>query len=556
MSTVLEKAVLTDDTGKQIKGTLEEIRDAITGSGSTHYPVRIQVATPPEKVDYIVGETLDLTGIIVNAIFDNGVPYDVTENCTFDPDDGDTLTAQDTAINVTWTWTLGEVVQTFHASRGINVSTVESIEITTPPDTVDYAAGDTLDLTGMVVKANMSNNTQIDVTSQCTYSPDEGDTLTTSDTTITATLSISGSTFTATQAISVILPIYGVEWDGSSSPAWTRTDSAVDFVDPVPYYAGMAETPSSPFDNKMPWSGMQIIEDSDAGTLVSIPKFYYKISEITPGSGIGMKIQISPIQQTGYHVSPAHMDRGDGEGEREVVYIGRYHCGSSDYKSVSGETPKSQVTRANFRTNIHNLGSDIWQADYAMRFTLWLLYIVEFAHWNSQDKIGYGNGNNSSAGNMGYTDSMPYHTGTTQSSRTAYGLGTQYRNIEGLWDNVFDFMDGCYYNYGLYIILNPTRFSDSSNGTQIWTPSNGFPTAYTVQEVSGLFPTFTPSAAGGSNSTYACDYWAYIASNECLYSGGNYVQDLGSGLFYVACNASVTSDKYRGSRLMKLPSAS
>ena len=63
---------------------------------------------------------------------------------------------------------------------------------------------------------------------------------------------------------------------------------------------------------------------------------------------------------------------------------------------------------------------------------------------------------------MGYTDNMTYHTGTTQSSRTSYGLGEQYRHIEGLWDNVYDWLDGCYYDAnGLNIILNPSSFSDS-----------------------------------------------------------------------------------------------
>ena len=104
--------------------------------------------------------------------------------------------------------------------------------------------------------------------------------------------------------------------------------------------------------------------------------------------------------------------------------------------------PKLSTTRANFRTSIHALGANIWQANFAMRFTLWLLYLVEFADWNTQKTIGKGCGNNSAAQNMGYTDSMPYHTGTTQSNRDTYGLGTQYRNIEGLWDNCYDFCDG------------------------------------------------------------------------------------------------------------------
>jgi hypothetical protein len=56
-------------------------------------------------------------------------------------------------------------------------------------------------------------------------------------------------------------------------------------------------------------------------------------------------------------VSPAHRDRGDGE--KDFVYIGRYHSDSS-YKSVSGQIPIANITRATARTNTHNLGGEYW----------------------------------------------------------------------------------------------------------------------------------------------------------------------------------------------------
>ena len=342
--------------------------------------------------------------------------------------------------------------------------------------------------------------------------------------------------------------IYGASWDGASSTSWARTDDSSGFSDPVPYVSG-ASNYGSPFDNCYPWSDMQTSERT-GGTMVSIPKFWYKITQ----SGSGMKIQIADGETEGFSVSPAHMDRGDGKGERDVVYIGRYHCGSSAYKSVSGQTPKVSITRSSARSSIHNLGLNIWQSDFAMRFTIWLLYIVEFANWDSQSKIGYGCGNNSGTQSMGYTDSMPYHTGTTQSSRTTYGLGTQYRYIEGLWDNVYDWCDGCYYNSnGLNIINNPNNYSDSSNGVSIGTPSSGYPSAFSVRNTSGIFPLFIPTAANGSSSTYSCDNWNFSASSPCLYVGGYYGQNLYHGLFCVSCDGTSNSYGNIGCRLQELP---
>ena len=338
--------------------------------------------------------------------------------------------------------------------------------------------------------------------------------------------------------------IYGASWDGTSTTKWSRTDEAAEFTDPVPYVAG-ASSYGSPFDSLQPWAGM-VKSERTGGTMVAIPKFWYKLTQ----NGSGMTIQIADRAVKGYSVSPAHMDRGDGHGERDVVYIGRYHCNSS-YKSGTG-SPKTNMTRSSARANIHGLGSAIWQSDFAMRFTLWLLYIVEFADWNSQAKIGYGCSPSSSAFTMGYTDSMPYHTGTNQSSRATYG-GTQYRNIEGLWDNVWDWCDGCYNDgNGLNIVLNPSKFSDGSNGTAVGVPSNGWPSAFKVK-ANGGFPMFIPTSAFGNDATYSCDYWYFGSSYPCLYVGGCCSHNSHYGLFYVNCNTASSCDGSIGCRLQELP---
>lgn len=353
---------------------------------------------------------------------------------------------------------------------------------------------------------------------------------------------------------SVSLPfrhIYGISWDGTSTTKCSRTDDAELFVDPVPYVSGVSSY-GSPFDNLMPWSGMEIVEDDACGTLVKIPKFWYKLTQ----NGNGIKIQIADAEADGFSVSPAHMDRGDGAGERDVVYVGRYHginSGTDSYKSRTGYTPAGSITRNDARANTKKLGTGVWQWDWAMHLTIQLLYIVEFADWNSQKCIGYGCGNNSAKQANGASDNMPYHTGTMQTARTTYGVGVQYRHIEGLWDNVYDWVDGCYYNSsGLNLILNPANFSDSSGGTPVGVPSNGYPSALGVK-TAGPYPVFIPTAAAGSDSTYVPDGWYFDASDPCLFVGGSYYQGLYHGLFYVNCNAASNSYANVGSRLQKLP---
>lgn len=343
--------------------------------------------------------------------------------------------------------------------------------------------------------------------------------------------------------------IYGVSWDGTSTTLLSRTDDAAGFTNPVAYMAGISNY-GSPFDTKLPWSGMVVSEDSAAGKLVAIPKFWYKLTQ----SGNGLKIQIADAATDGFSVSPAHMDRGDGKGERDVVYIGRYHCRSSDYKSYGGSSPKNNITRSTARSGIHALGSTVWQSDFLMAFTIWLLYIVEYANWDSQAVIGYGCGNGSGVQSMGYTDSMPYHTGTTASARTTYGATTQYRNIEGLWDNCFDWMDGCYYHVnGMYVIPNPSAFSDNSGGVLVGLPTSGWISALSVKTVSSLPPLFIASGASGSGSTFVPDGWYYDASYPCLRRGGYYGQSLDYGMFFISYYSASGAYAGIGCRLQKLP---
>ena len=343
--------------------------------------------------------------------------------------------------------------------------------------------------------------------------------------------------------------VYGVEWDGTQSPVWSRTDAAELFTNPSPAVNNGGG--SSPFDDLMPWSGMEMVDDATAGKLVKIPKYWYKWTR----SGSTMKLQIADGPEEGFHVSPAHADRGDGQGERDVVYVGRYHC-DSNYKSQAGGQPVTNMTRAQARSSIHNLGAAYWQYDYAMYWTIMMLYLVEYANWNSQATIGYGCAPSNAKFNMGATDNMVYHTGTSAASRTTYG-SIQYRHIEGLWDNVYDWCDGIYFSgANVYCTKNPARFSDTSGGTNVGTraTSSGYISGWTNPTADGFEYAMYPNALAGSESTFVCDYCNYNASGVVLFVGGYYGQSQDRGAFY-RYGSSVAS--YRGSsigcRLQKLP---
>lgn len=343
--------------------------------------------------------------------------------------------------------------------------------------------------------------------------------------------------------------IYGVQWDGTASTTWSRTDAAETFVNPTP--AVNNGNGSSPFDTIMPWAGMVVEDDATAGKLVKIPKYWFKWTR----SGNGMKLQISNGPEAGFHVSPAHADRGDGKGERDYVYVGRYHCNTS-YKSQAGSQPAASMTRAQARSNIHNLGSTYWQYDFAMYWTIMMLYLVEYANWNSQATIGYGCSPSGQKFNMGATDNMVYHTGTSAASRTTYG-SVQYRHIEGLWDNVYDWCDGIRFSGStVYCIANPASFSDTSGGTNVGTraTSSGWISGWTNPTADGFEYALYPNAVSGSETTYVCDYCSYDASGVVLFVGGYYGQSQNLGAFCLYGNYTASfAFALIGCRLQKLP---
>lgn len=351
--------------------------------------------------------------------------------------------------------------------------------------------------------------------------------------------------------------IYGAEWDGSSSQILTRTDDAEHFDNPDPYVNDGNHPGYSPFDDISPWKDMTIEEHPDCGKVVKIPKFYYNLTQIGTG---GIKVQISMTKHDGFMTSPAHVDRGDGNGERDVIYVGRYHS-SNSYKSVSGATPITNISTATALSNFQKLGKSIWNYDFSTWFTVMLLYLVEFANWDSQELIGYGGGNGSSIALTGGTDKMPYHTGTMRTTRAEYSADIQYRYIENLWSNVTTWLSGLrsIYNNSVNVIFNPSQFT-SANPTEeyllsnlpISSPHTG-PKGLTVISVRDI-KLFAPTATGNTNfSEYTCDMWAgsYMYSR---YSVGCGYSDKGKqfGISSIWFGASSEAYASMGCRLIKL----
>lgn len=365
--------------------------------------------------------------------------------------------------------------------------------------------------------------------------------------------------------------VFGVSWDSSNpSTALTRLTKANDpnklvtvdiTTEPVP--AVGTGSGSSPFDSYMPWMGMEeytlnnetgrvSAKKGDPGftrtninlpVMVKIPEFYYKIERV--GSIFRYYVADGPVDGLSLH---------PGSGDN---YLGRYEAGEASsgtmgpiLASYSGKTPSVSKTRSEFRDRARNMASGFQLRDIAAWCAYDLLYLVEYADWDSQKKIGPGIVNDTAAHKTGETDAMVYHTGRAHSGDNA---AVQYRGVENPWGNVREWVDGI--NIGersVYICTDPENYVDNTatnypySNIQIprsgWIKGLGF---------SSVFPwAFIPNATGGSSTSYITDYVGSDTGWRGLYVGGSWSESFHAGLFlFLATSSSSFTSSNLGARL-------
>lgn len=344
--------------------------------------------------------------------------------------------------------------------------------------------------------------------------------------------------------------VFGVEWTkGSNTSVLTRTDDAENFDKLQPSILPEVGTNigCSPFDNQKPWKDIEEVEDETAGTLVKIPKFWYKWTE----TDTKIKLQISNVQNDGFLTSPAHSDRGDGSGERDFVYVGKYFC-ANDYKSTSGVNAKTGTSLETFRSGIHSLGSNYWQYDFAMHQTISMLAFVEIGSFSYAQLFNNGQPMSDTVVN-GDTDKISYSTGKN-AKRTSVGSKSKYRHIEGIFDSFGTWLDGVRFaNDKIYVNMTPSTYSSTTGGVEIGSIPPGvdkhvsdfkvlsndaisfcFPKTVQTNDISGAY--YPMYANENKNTVITCGYkdgswcWGFLYYNSSSWASGGGIGRTGGRL--------------------------
>ena len=321
-----------------------------------------------------------------------------------------------------------------------------------------------------------------------------------------------------------------------------------------------------------------VLDGTDGQVMTQIPKFYYKYGY----SGTTHTWGISLTPADGFSLHPAFIKNGVAVDYR---YIGAYEgigydngttayidCGTAAANnwaggaidlandklgSVSGFAPMMDETRAEFRAIAANRGTGWRQQDFDLVSAIQLLYITEYADWNSQLMIGEGR--TALSGGTWVKDS---YIGVTGKSN-ADGNGTNsvggntnnaymtYRGIENFFGNIWKWVDGININGNVpYVSNNDVNFADD-------TAANYTDLGITLGAVDGYVKTleqqargFLPASVGGASNTYITDYYYQAAGWRVAVLGGAADSGASAGVAdWYAASASAFVSVAVGSRL-------
>jgi hypothetical protein len=309
---------------------------------------------------------------------------------------------------------------------------------------------------------------------------------------------------------------------------------------------------------------------ADGNVMVEIPKFYFAYSRT--GNVNSWRIRTTPT--LGFTLHPAFVKAGV---EVDYRYIGAYDAcyldaTDSTYKSglnldnmttnldlandklasVSGIYPLVGVTRAQCRSLAANNGTGWHQLDFALWSAVQMLYLVEYADFNSQGNLGAGNTNGGYFASSADQNDSPHtiagasnslgnaSTDATTGAGVSAKPGTSfmsYRGIENWYGNCWTWADGINVNVsatGNVHVTNDYRdFADATAAGHTLITS-AFPTATGfIRDLLNTGAYFLSSSnSGASSTTFITDqHFASASASRVVRVGGSASLGAGAGGF-------------------------
>ena len=352
---------------------------------------------------------------------------------------------------------------------------------------------------------------------------------------------------------------YGINWNKSTDVV-TRLGSAIGLNAPV---VNGNTNYTNDFSSLYPWSGIKRCNLSDSGVvnayygdvnyktdgsngqcMVEIPKFWYKVINVDANN---IQFWIADAPKSGYEVHSAFFrcrDKLTDDQTGVAIEVDkRYHhtylpyLNGTKLESKSGVSPSVSISLTNGRTYAKNRGNSWGLVDFNLRYAIQLLYLIEYASFDSQTKIGRGFVDGNTASHItGGTNSY----GNASYGETTGKLQMSYRGIEDFYGNCYQWIDGFFCNASRNIMIGNKGFNDTGTGYTTYTTRLGADLSGYISDIFGDKTTgFVPKVTTGSATTKLYDQ-GYLNAGFLPIAGGSWAIASSAGAFYFDCSSSAS----------------
>ena len=296
--------------------------------------------------------------------------------------------------------------------------------------------------------------------------------------------------------------------------------------------------------------------------MVKIKKFWYGTNHTGSAGSMTYRWYISstgadslPSGVGAWKVHPAFSRNSVTKSQ---IYLGAYEAsGTSPLQSMAGVAPTVTQTLPQFRTAAEANGAGWEEVDFLAWSAVQLLYLLEYANFNSQSvTLGLGAGitGDTAAHNTGETGKTGTDRGNVSYGTASATTAVSYRGIENPWGNVATWLDGINtYGGEVYVadhgFVSDTFTSPYTDAGIVIAGAGGYMSDLAVTSTTD-YP-FVASALAGSSSTLIPDYiYAPAVGARVIRVGDMWSDGAAAGLWAMNDNVSTDSFSYIGGRLM------
>lgn len=251
------------------------------------------------------------------------------------------------------------------------------------------------------------------------------------------------------------------------------------------------------------------------------------------------EIIVAPKYKAGFKPDPWHYVNGK---HYEKRYISKYKL-SGDFKSLSGQTPRTNTALNTARTSLKAKGMN--ELTFQAQYSLVMLMLVKYATTDVQAVVAWGNSSSNSLMSTGGADNVKGMDGSATAvtaNKNSLSLG-----IEDFWGNVWTYIDGavCYAGKTYFKDVDTIQTDPTVNDLASWTPTtstypNGSGTLITAIANDADYDwLFIPSSdTNATTQTVNDNFWSAYGLQAPVV-GGSLWDSSRCGLFAFLCDHAV-----------------